>query len=231
MVGRCGVHHQMWPGGGGRAQYLMSLIGSCCLQMAEVPQPWQMVRSLVSNPRPARVNTGGLTQCAAYWRPATSQFPYHPSTSSVSTAAVSNGSVLAPPVEISPQRRRRSSATFVPPSLHSAVQRKHQSDLGAAPRTPIAPSVARPGILRMPSQQAEKDAVDMLLFLNSPNNSGRFPATSTESHLRSGPAQAEAPSRRVMFENPISKNQPPDAQRGYSNMRNPGMHPKDTPRR
>lgn len=49
----------------------------------------------------------------------------------------------------------------------------------------------------MPSQQAEKDAVDTLLFMSSPKNSQHFPHTSQvgQSSLREG-----APQRRVMFE-------------------------------
>jgi len=55
--------------------------------------------------------------------------------------------------------------------------RKSYSDLaagGALPATPMTTATTTPqrqGILRMPSQQAEKDAVDTLLFLSSPNNS------------------------------------------------------------
>ena len=49
----------------------------------------------------------------------------------------------------------------------------------------------------MPSQQAEKDAVDTLLFMSSPNNSQRFP---TGGQPMPSSLRAEAPQRRVMFE-------------------------------
>ena len=49
----------------------------------------------------------------------------------------------------------------------------------------------------MPSQQAEKDAVDTLLFMSSPNNSQRFPHGTQPAPT---PLRAEAPQRRVMFE-------------------------------
>ena len=49
----------------------------------------------------------------------------------------------------------------------------------------------------MPSQQAEKDAVDTLLFMSSPNNSGRMPHTTDA--LQPSPLRSEIP-RRVMFE-------------------------------
>jgi hypothetical protein len=50
----------------------------------------------------------------------------------------------------------------------------------------------------MPSQQAEKDAVDTLLFMSSPNNSSRLPHTSLDA--QSQRAQVAPPQRRVMFE-------------------------------
>lgn len=51
----------------------------------------------------------------------------------------------------------------------------------------------------MPSQQAEKDAVDTLLFMSSPNNSGRLPHTSAEARVQRH--DFAPPQRRVMFEN------------------------------
>ncbi|KAJ4988440.1 hypothetical protein SVAN01_06057 [Stagonosporopsis vannaccii] len=101
---------------------------------------------------------------------------------------------LAPAPELEHARRRRSSATHPPPSMLGSVPRKHHSDVGAGQRAPVTP---RAGILRMPSQQAEKDAVDTLLFMSSPKNSQHFPHMSQAGHssLREG-----APQRRVMFE-------------------------------
>ena len=101
---------------------------------------------------------------------------------------------LTPALEFEPGRRRRSSTAHPPPSLLGTAQRKHHSDVGAGQRAPATP---RAGILRMPSQQAEKDAVDTLLFMSSPKNSQHFPHSSQagQSSLREGALQ-----RRVMFE-------------------------------
>ncbi|KAF1924896.1 uncharacterized protein M421DRAFT_103457 [Didymella exigua CBS 183.55] len=108
--------------------------------------------------------------------------------------SITGGNALAPASEFEFVRRRRSSTTHPPPSLLGSAQRKHHSDVGASQRAPTTP---RAGILRMPSQQAEKDAVDTLLFMSSPKNSQHFPHTSQAGHstLREG-----APQRRVMFE-------------------------------
>ena len=100
--------------------------------------------------------------------------------------------MLGPAADLGSRRKRRSSASHhPPPPLLGSNQRRHYSDLTGTPRTPATP---RPGILRMPSQQAEKDAVDTLLFMSSPNNSGRLPFTGADAQAR-----ANAPPRRVMF--------------------------------
>lgn len=101
---------------------------------------------------------------------------------------------LAPAPDFETGRRRRTSATHPPPPLLGLAQKKHNSDPGAVSRAPTPP---RAGILRMPSQQAEKDAVDTLLFMSSPKNSQYFPhATQVgPNSLREG-----APQRRVVFE-------------------------------
>lgn len=112
----------------------------------------------------------------------------------ISVTGSQHGLGLAPAPEIQAGRRRRSSVSHPPPSLPGAGQKKHVSDLGVGSRTPVTP---RAGILRMPSQQAEKDAVDTLLFMSSPKNSGHFPHTS---QTAPSPLRAEAPQRRVMFE-------------------------------
>jgi len=103
--------------------------------------------------------------------------------------------MLGPAADLGPRRKRRSSASFQPPPLLGSGQRKHYSDLGGGSRTPATP---RPGILRMPSQQAEKDAVDTLLFMSSPNNSGRVPHTGMDAQIQR--ANIPLPQRRVMFE-------------------------------
>ncbi|KAH8723631.1 hypothetical protein GQ44DRAFT_620010, partial [Phaeosphaeriaceae sp. PMI808] len=112
----------------------------------------------------------------------------------ISVTGFQQGLGLAPAPEFQAGRRRRSSVSHPPPPMIGTGQRKHLSDLGAGPRSPATP---RAGILRMPSQQAEKDAVDTLLFMSSPNNSQRLPHTS---QTAPSPLRAEAPQRRVMFE-------------------------------
>jgi hypothetical protein len=112
----------------------------------------------------------------------------------ISVTGSQHGLGLAPALEIQPGRRRRSSVSHPLPPLIGTGQRKHFSDLGVDSHSPATP---RAGILRMPSQQAEKDAVDTLLFMSSPNNSGRFPHTS---NTAPSPLRANAPQRRVMFE-------------------------------
>ncbi|KAF2450341.1 hypothetical protein P171DRAFT_348808 [Karstenula rhodostoma CBS 690.94] len=131
---------------------------------------------------------------SSLWRPGTKP-TLNAAVSLISVTGSNTGLVLGPAPEFESRRKRRSSASLHPPPLLGSSQRKHFSDLGAGPRTPATP---RPGILRMPSQQAEKDAVDTLLFMSSPNNSGRLPHTSADA-----PAQRHdfaPPQRRVMFE-------------------------------
>jgi hypothetical protein len=140
--------------------------------------------------------------------------------------------MLAPAADIASRRKRRSSASHHPPPLLSSTPRKHYSDLGAhagGPRTPNA--VPRAGILRMPSQQAEKDAVDTLLFMSSPNNSGRHPHTNMEAPHPS-PLRSEMP-RRVMFdEHPTkSKMMPSPQQRSVPNGQHAAYYRADATRR
>lgn len=128
-----------------------------------------------------------------YWR-TTSKPTLDAAANLISVTGAQHGLGLAPAPEIQAGRRRRSSASHPPPPLLGTGQRKHFSDVGASPRAPVTP---RAGILRMPSQQAEKDAVDTLLFMSSPNNSQRFPHTSQPAP---SPLRADAPQRRVMFD-------------------------------
>lgn len=139
-----------------------------------------------------------LTLDVAFWR----FVPKAQLQASVNLMSVTGtGPALAPAAEIGSRRKRRSSASHPPPPLLSSTHRKHYSDLGAltgTPRTPTA--VPRAGILRMPSQQAEKDAVDTLLFMSSPNNSNRLAHTSMDAPHPS-PLRSEIPGpRRVMFD-------------------------------
>ncbi|KAF2193303.1 hypothetical protein K469DRAFT_693324 [Zopfia rhizophila CBS 207.26] len=148
---------------------------------------------------PSDVSRSLAATPSSYWRSGPKRQGIAPLTSaSAAPTDNSNAPVLAPPVEIGSRRKRRSSASHAPPPLLSSTQRKHYSDLGAGPRTPT--TAPRVGILRMPSQQAEKDAVDTLLFMSSPNNSSRLAHTSVDA--QPSPLRSEmAPSRRVMFQN------------------------------
>lgn len=148
----------------------------------------QMLMSPASDPSGAY--TGSLL---LNWRSANKP-AIDAAASLISVTGSQHGGGLAPAADIQVGRRRRSSASHPPPPLLGAGQRKHASDLGVGPRTPATP---RAGILRMPSQQAEKDAVDTLLFMSSPNNSQRFPHNS---QTAPSPLRAEAPQRRVMFD-------------------------------
>lgn len=127
-----------------------------------------------------------------YWRG--SRPAIHAAANLISVTGSQHGLGLAPAADIQVGRRRRSSISHPPPTLLGTGGKKHSSDLGASVRGPVTP---RAGILRMPSQQAEKDAVDTLLFMSSPNNSGRVPPTN---QVAPSPLRAEAPQRRVMFE-------------------------------
>jgi hypothetical protein len=130
---------------------------------------------------------------AVYWRPTTKP-TMDAAVNLISVTGSQHGLGLAPAPEIQVGRRRRSTVTHPPPPLMGTGQRKHLSDLGSGPRSPATP---RAGILRMPSQQAEKDAVDTLLFMSSPNNSQRFPHNSQPVP---SPLRADMPQRRVMFD-------------------------------
>jgi len=132
--------------------------------------------------------------CLAYWRPSTKP-AIHAAANLISITNTNTHHSLAPAPDFQQSTpRRRSSVSLPPPPLLGSSQRKYYSDLGAGPQTPATP---RAGILRMPSQQAEKDAVDTLLFMSSPNNSQRYPPTG---QLAPSSLRAEAPQRRVMFE-------------------------------
>ncbi|KAI8941537.1 hypothetical protein NX059_002753 [Plenodomus lindquistii] len=146
----------------------------------------QMIMSPASDPTRSYAITP-----PAYWRPGTKPAM----NAAANLISITNGHHshgLAPAPTFQPSTRRRSSSTtHLPPPPLGSTQRKYYSDLGAGPQAPATP---RAGILRMPSQQAEKDAVDTLLFMSSPNNSQRNPAGSQPA------LRAEAPQRRVMFE-------------------------------
>lgn len=80
------------------------------------------------------------------------------------------GPSLAPPADIVARAPRRSDATKKqPPPLRT-------NNLGTS-STPVTPPSKRQSKTRTPSQQAEveKDAVETLLFMSSPGNSGNYP--------------------------------------------------------
>lgn len=102
-----------------------------------------------------------------------------------------DGPSLAPPADIQPRHVRRSDAPQTqPPTLQSSNQHSFSSTgstLSATPATPPQRHATKP---RTPSQNAamEQDAVETLLFMSSPGNSGyhlpaNIPATSLRSHL------------------------------------------------
>ena len=83
------------------------------------------------------------------------------------TTVPPGGLSLAPPLDIIPRRSRARDVTNQAPPLS-----KPQTCL-----YPKTPSPKKPPNLRTPSQQAavEQDAVETLLFMSSPNNSGYYP--------------------------------------------------------
>ncbi|OCL05861.1 hypothetical protein AOQ84DRAFT_344143 [Glonium stellatum] len=155
------------------------------------------------------------TGISPFWRsnsscqpPIHTHFTFTASTASTVSPAASGAPALAPAADIVPRRNRRSNSNHVPPML-STTHRKHYSDLGV-PTTPTAGP--RAGILRMPSQQAEKDAVDTLLFMSSPNNSSRLAHTSADA--QPSPLRSEFPvTKRVVFESRNGRSSEPDERR------------------
>lgn len=144
---------------------------------------------------------------------------------------LSNGrSTLAPAADIVPSRRPRRSISSQPPPMLTAKpqpyqhHRAHTQTSITAPTTPIsAPGLQpRQGILRMPSHQAEKDAVDTLLFMSSPNNSAHLAHTSAAAAASGGSVQQPSPlhradpaPKRVIFDDEGGRDNRPPSQRGH----------------
>ncbi|KAL8827290.1 MAG: hypothetical protein Q9191_003273 [Dirinaria sp. TL-2023a] len=107
----------------------------------------------------------------SFWREHSEQgTPQHPS------HRLSAGPLLAPPADITPRNARRSNVPNAqPPRLltdNSGTQGKsHTSSV------PATPSPQHRPVARTPSQNAamEKDAVETLMFMSSPKNSGYHP--------------------------------------------------------
>jgi hypothetical protein len=119
-------------------------------------------------------------------------FQYYPTPTSMAT----NGPSLAPAAPISPARPgRRSMSSRVPPNL---ITNRMPLTTSGQPTTPTSNPV-RHGILRMPSQQAEKDALETLMFMSSPNNSSNLKHAASAA---SSPLRSEFPpaAKRVVFD-------------------------------
>ena len=151
--------------------------------------------------------SNSLFLTTAFWRPGSNSQPAaHTHFAFTASPAALSAPALAPAADIVSRRNRRSNSTHAPPML-SKTHRKHYSDLGGMPTTPT--TCPRAGILRMPSQQAEKDAVDTLLFMSSPNNSSRLAHTSADA--QPSPLRSEFPvTKRVVFESRNGSSSEPD---------------------
>lgn len=121
---------------------------------------------------------------------------------------------LAPPVDIQPRNRRRPHSLEVQPHLvttNPKLPREPSADSATSNITisPITPCQSRSS-MRTASQNAamEKDAVETLLFMSSPGNSGHHPATrSLGTPLRGSFAQ---PASRIGFTESMIGEDSPD---------------------
>ena len=118
--------------------------------------------------------------------------PYTSSTARA-TGLQTNTPSLAPAAPIAPNRSHR--RVISSKSRPTLITTKIAHDTSSQPSTP-----ARQGILRMPSQQAEKDALESLLFMSSPNNSSNVKYI--DSPAGPSPLRSEFPAaaKRVIFE-------------------------------
>ncbi|KAL9125907.1 MAG: hypothetical protein Q9217_004954, partial [Psora testacea] len=104
----------------------------------------------------------------AFWREhssnTTSRLP-------LAHANPTSGPTLAPPVDILPRNRHPETVNRQPTRLHTKNLPQ------ATPNTPSTPQTRPAAGVRTPSQQAavEKVAVESLLFMSSPGNSGYYP--------------------------------------------------------
>ena len=114
------------------------------------------------------------------------------------------GPSLAPPVDILPRSRRRSNPLRTqPPSLSTTNTFNNHGSISMASNRSADPATPpkKASTVRTPSQKAamEQDAVETLLFMSSPGNSGhRTQARSIRTPLRSSFAPSE---KRVGFAN------------------------------
>lgn len=107
------------------------------------------------------------------------------------TQSSGEGPSLAPPAELQPRHVRRSNAPQTqPPTLQNSNQHSFSSTASTPSATPATPPQRHATKPRTPSQNAamEQDAVETLLFMSSPGNSGyhlpaQLPATSLRNQL------------------------------------------------
>lgn len=143
-------------------------------------------RSMPSTPARSRAGTGASRRLSMFSEtsepyiqsPASAEFPRAPrmlprvsSTdysyqSKAPMARTANGRSLEPAAPISSRSNRRSISTRPPPMLSTADIPRSSTEHPTTPQ--------RHGILRMPSNNAERDAVDTLVFMSSPNNSNNM---------------------------------------------------------
>ncbi|KAI4130953.1 MAG: hypothetical protein LQ338_001464 [Usnochroma carphineum] len=159
------------------------------------PQP-----QLISAPSPS-LHQPGVTDEVFWKKHASKSVPK----GSPTQQSPQSGPSLAPPVDILPRNSRQPHpARMLPPRLSISSLRNNSvsnlspiSGLSAGPNTP--PRRRAPAI-RTPSQNAdaEKDAVETLMFMSSPGNSGYRPTTfpagatspqQTNNHLTMSPTK------------------------------------------
>ncbi|KAF2102126.1 hypothetical protein NA57DRAFT_73563 [Rhizodiscina lignyota] len=165
------------------------------------PGPALLRRTTSSSSSDAPISSSPRTYAAFFARhggntiPASSAMRTHAHTASTSTITSTTPS-LGPPVDLVPSSTRpgrsgsashprRSHSHRAPPNLSGSSRKMpyaspSKSQMLTSPTTPTSGPLGglRAGVtprpLRMPSQQAEKDAVDTLLFMSSPNNSSNM---------------------------------------------------------
>ena len=151
----------------------------------------------------------------SFWRDhSTSSYPSHRNSQSQVTSPPSKS--LAPPADIrpTPTSRRSDTPKFSKPPIISG-QRSNSPYLNAGPRTPHRTDFRDGTSIQTPTQKTiqEQDAIETLLFMSSPGNSGNmghaFPPPRTHGSPQQSPLRAEfnvhqrgAQGRRVEFEAP-----------------------------
>lgn len=131
---------------------------------------------IVDSAHPTPNSMAGPTY-ESFWREhSTSNVLKHAQTQSPSLG----GPSLAPPVDILPRSRRRSNSLRAQPPSIDTRNHSHYNSLGSrAAASDLVIGLTTPpkrsSTLRTPSQKAamEQDAVETLLFMSSPGNSGR----------------------------------------------------------